>query len=138
MVYYCKSFCPFKQKQNLFMVEKVHYCPNDHELMVHMQNWTATSKANVITMNGVFEVTEILKGPIALELTTERCNLQRTRCDMFPPLQIPDICNSFNTQMMGPNFLSRVKPKLRCPIQVRICYLYKGHWNRWKCKISAK
>lgn len=101
------------------MIEKVSPCPNDHDLLVHLQNWTASSKANIVTLKGISEVTESLKGPISMEVTVQRCNLQRTRCDMFPPVSVPDICNSFNTQLVGPNFLSRIKPKLRCPIKVR-------------------
>lgn len=50
-----------------------------------------------------------------MEMNSERCNGEM--CTSYPPITSKNICNDFNSTFFGKDFLTRVQPSLKCPIE---------------------
>lgn len=109
---------PFYSKGNLvFVAESLKPCPNDHTMPFQFRNLTFYSALNVVTVNCKLIAKDTFKGPLALEINTKRCDMtDEVRCNVFPTFTLPNICTELENQLFGSNFVSRIVPKLQCPL----------------------
>lgn len=137
----------FSQNNIIMQLETLKMC--SQEVPIRLENITFSTKNNIFSANGSLVVTQKVIGPIAIELTSRRCDLKQSFCNNFPILTVSDYCVHLKTKYYGPNFISRIKPKFNCPLEavsflertfkliIKII-LFKGEYSLNNLQIDAR
>lgn len=103
--------------KKFFLSESTGLCENNDQrpakisyIVVHNENGKLIVQAKV-------NLTEVIKGQIQIDVDLERCNMEKTKCSVFPTILLPNICDSFNSTFFGKKFLTRVFPRIECPVK---------------------
>lgn len=73
---------------------------------------------NQVVMSGNITVTEEISGNLDFVLENNRCNLDLTKCEQEPNLNINEVCKKLKQKNVFYSIMfEAIKPPLACPIQ---------------------
>lgn len=110
-------FYDVESASKYFLGESASVCPINNQLSAKIKTLEIHNENKIMIVSTSVYLNETLRGPLEMITTLEKCNMEMTKCSSFPPFNFPDVCSQFNTQFFGPNFLTRVSPKLECPVK---------------------
>lgn len=77
-----------------------------------------SSRANRIFFNGNINIIEVIKGPLELVVTVNKCDQDMKKCEKLPPQVFKHICSRLrDTKTFYYGALSKVNPPIECPVQ---------------------
>lgn len=131
-------------KARYFKLEQYNLCSNETDL-VELGNFTVTFIDNVFKISCIMNVKQDLRehlqvslffknhllvfltlAPFQLEVTVDRCQINRAQCESFEQLVVKDLCEKLFVSSVSVDFVDKITPPLRCPIKVGSYLLNEG------------
>lgn len=100
-------------------MERLFPCKQDAQYSIHLVNVTFRSEKTFIILNGYIEVDKTIRGPLLVEISGEKCDMDDSRCIAFAPPSLGNICGEFTNKnnIFGKKFLPHIVPPLSCPLK---------------------